>query len=246
MSLRLSPTSLFAVLQPWGEVNEPIHRRVAQLADAAAGQEALCVGCGAGAVVLWWAQKYQTHIEGVDPDPSAVEAAERSARASGLARLASFQTAPATNLPHEAQVFDVTLVEMLHLLGGGGAAVLKEAARVARPMSTVIAVVPFWLSTPDDEDARTLASFGLVPHVLVAWKGHFREAGVVELSVEDAAKDGRWISAGWLGIVIRAWRAARWNGVRSIVSREFRVLRGLALRRVLGLSIIKGTRWPHA
>jgi SAM-dependent methyltransferase len=234
MPLRLSPTSLFAVLQPWGEVNEPIHRRVAQLADAAAGQEALCVGCGAGAAVLWWARKYQTRIEGVDPDANAIDIAERIARESGLAGLASFQTAPAADLPHEAQVFDITLVEMLHLLGTDGGAVLREAARVARPMSTVIALVPFWLGTPDAKDVQTLASFGLVPHVLVEWKGRFRDAGVVELSVEDAAKDAGWISGGWLGLLIRAWRAARWNGVRA-----------LALRRVLGLSIIKGTRWPH-
>jgi SAM-dependent methyltransferase len=245
MPFRLSPTSLFAVLQPWGEVNEPIHRRVAQIADAAAGQEALCVGCGAGAAVRWWARKYQTHVEGVDPDARAIENAERIARESGLAGLVSFQSAPATDLPHEPQVFDITLVEMLHLLGEDSGAVVREAARVARPMSTVIAIVPFWLDTPDKEDARILASFGLVPHVLVEWKGRFRDAGVVELTVEDAAKDARWISGGWLGIVIRAWRAAGWNGVRSIFSREFRVLRGLALRRILGLSIIKGTRWPH-
>jgi hypothetical protein len=112
-------------------------------------------------------------------------------------------------------------------------------------MSTVMAVVPSWLSTPDPADAQQLEALGLKPQLLVEWKSFFREAGVVELSVEDAAQDGGWISYGWLGLVVRGWRAAHWTGVRAVLGPEFRTLRRLAMKRVLGLSIIKGTRWPH-
>jgi len=42
----------------------------------------------------------------------------------------------------------------------------------------------------------------------------------------------------------RGWRVAKWRGVRFILSPEFRVLHRLAQQRVLGLSIIKGTRSP--
>lgn len=245
MPPRLSPTALVAILQPWSDVAEPIHRRLAQLADAAAGQEVLWVGCGGGRSVLWWAERYRTHVEGVDPDPKAIDAAEGLTRTVGLAKFATFQTAPPSDLPHEAQVFDVIILDLLHLAGGQGWEVVQEAARVARPMSTVMALVPSWLSMPHPSEVDLVAALGLAPHLLVEWKSFFRDAGVVELSVEDSAVDGGWIGAGWFGLIVRGWRAARWTGVRAVLSPEVRALRRLALRRMLGLSIIKGTRWPH-
>lgn len=245
MPPRLSPTALTAILQPWSDVAEPIHRRLAQLADAATGQEVLWVGCGSGRSVLWWAERFRTHVEGVDADPSAIERAERTARATGLNRFATFQVAAPDNLPHEANVFDLTVEDVLQLRGVDGPAVLREAARVARPTSSVIALVPSWLSTPDPTEAAQIVALGLEPRLLVEWKSFFRDAGIVELTVEDAALDGGWIAPGWFGLVVRGWRAGRWAGVRMVLSRAFRTLRALAARRVLGLSIVKGTRWPH-
>lgn len=247
MPPRLSPTALLAILQPWADVAEPIHRRLAQLADVESGsvRDVLWIGSGAGRSVLWWAQRYSTQIEGVDPDPAATDAAGRAAQAAGLARLATFQTADASDLPHEEQVFDVVIVYMLQLLGTDGASVIAEAGRVARPMGTVVALVPSWLSTPSAGDARAIEQLGIRPHLLVEWKSYFRDAGVVELNVEDAASDAGWMAVGTPTLLARAWRAGSWAGVRLVLSRAFRTLRGLAQGRVLALSIIKGTRWPR-
>jgi len=245
MPVRLSPTQFTTVIQPWAEVAEPIHRRLARLIDAEPGQEVLWIGCGAGRPVLWWTKRFETHVEGIDPDPKAIDAAEAAARETGLSRYSTFQTAMPTNLPHEAEVFDVTCADLLHLLGVDGSQVLQEAARVARPMSTVAALVPCWLSVPDPNDASLLASFGLVPQLLVEWKSAFRLAGIVEITVEDSALDGKWIAQGGFGTLVRGWWAARWAGVTSVLSPEFKALRAMAQGRVLGLSIIKGIRWPH-
>jgi SAM-dependent methyltransferase len=235
-----------AVVQPWAEVAEPIHRRVAQLVDAESGQEVLWVGCGSGRSVLWWTGRFQTHVVGVDPDHDAIESAERAARDVGLSSLATFQTAEPADLPHESEVFDVTIVNMLYLPGADGESVMREAGRVARPMSTIAALVPSWLSTPDPEDVRLLESIGIRARLLMEWKSFFRLGGIVELSVEDAAQDGGWLGRGRLRLLVRGWRAAGWAGVRMVLGREFKVLRALAERRVLGLSLVKGTRWPHA
>jgi SAM-dependent methyltransferase len=234
-----------AVLQPWADVAEPIHRRVAQLVDAEPGQEVLWVGCGTGRSVLWWAKRFETHVQGIDSDPMAVEAAEAQARAAGLSRLASFQAAEPFDLPHEAQVFDVSIADFLNLELGGvpGDRVIAELARVVRPMGTVAALVPSWLSTPEDDDVAAVAALGIEPVVLVEWKKHFRSANVVELAVEDAALDGGWIAHGLLGLVVRGWHAGRWNGVRTSLGPEVGQLRALVQRRTLGLSIVKGTRW---
>lgn len=245
MVRRLPSTTLLSILQPWNEVEEPIHRRLAQLADAESGHETLWVGCGAGRSVLWWCKRFNTFTEGLDPEPQAIDAAEDAARQAGLSQLTTFQVADPTNLPHQDQVFDITLVHMLHLPAPDGKAVVLEAGRVARPMGTVIALVPSWLQTPSDKEARVVKALGMSPQLPVEWKAFFREANIVELTVEEAAGEGRWIAHGVLGLVVRGWRAAGWAGVRAVLRRDVATLRRLARKRILSLSIVKGTRWPH-
>ena len=245
MPTGLASAKFIAILQPWAEIAEPIHRRLAQVVDAAAGQEVLWVGCGGGRSALWWARRFQTHVQAIDPDGGATDTAEHTAREAGLAALTSFQQSELRDLPHEAGVFDLTVADFLSLRTeeGDGEHLIAELARVARPMSTVAALVPCWLSTPSDADAAAIAALGLHPAVLMEWKSFFRNAGVVELAVEDAAQNGQWIAPGWVGLVLRGWRAARWAGVRTVLGTNTRTLRRLAQRRVLGYSIVKGVRW---
>ncbi len=245
MPRRLAATTLLSVLQPWSEIEEPIHRRVAQLADAHHGSEALWVGCGAGRSVLWWAKRFETVTAGIDPDPNAIEEAERRARDAGLSKLATFQVADPTNLPHEDRVFDTVVVHLLHLPGSDGKQVLKEVGRVTRPMGTVIALVPSWSQTPEDKDAATLSALGVLPSLAVEWKSYCRDAGLVELSVEAVANEGGWLGCGRVRLLVRGWRAAGWLGIRTVLGREVRTLCRLARSRVVGFSIVKGTRWPH-
>ncbi len=245
MPFRLTSTTLLAILQPWSEIAEPICRRVAQLADAEAGQETLWIGCGAGRSVLWWCERYKTLTEGVDPEAEAIEAADDAARREGLAKLTTFQVADPTDLPHEDHVFDTVVVHMLHLPAPDGKAVLREAGRVARPMATTIAIVPSWLQTPSAKEVAIVARLGISPQMAVEWKSYFREASLVELSVEEPIGDGRWMLQNMLSLIVRGWRAAGWSGVRAAVGRDIRALRRLARKRVLGLLLIKGTRWPH-
>ncbi len=161
MASRLTPTQLMAMIQPWADVAEPMHRRLAQVVDAERGQEVLWVGCGSGRSVLWWARRFETHVQGVDLDHEAIEMAERSVRNAGLARLATFQSLDAAELPHEAQVFDLTIANLLYLGNPDGAEIVKEMGRVARPMSAVAAIVPSWLSTPEEGDVIAVKSLGL-------------------------------------------------------------------------------------
>ncbi|HEX9692160.1 MAG TPA: class I SAM-dependent methyltransferase [Gemmatimonadales bacterium] len=245
MAQMLSLNHLLAVMQPWTDVAVAIHQRLATLIGPEQGHEVLWVGSGAGRAVLWWAQRFQLHTLGLDPDPEAVEQAERSARASELAALTAFHVGSPADLPFEAQVFDIVVADFLHLSGLDNREVVKELGRVARPMATVAALVPIWLATPDPEPARVLVSLGIQPRVLMEWKQWFREAGVVDLVAESAAADGAWLAYGKVGMLVRAWRVARWAGVRAVFRREVRTLRTVARRRVLGVSIVKGTRWPH-
>jgi SAM-dependent methyltransferase len=241
----LSPTQLLAVFQPWSEIAEGIHRRLASLVDETEGQEVLWVGSGSGRSVLWWGERFGGHTIGVDPDPGRVDEADAAARTEGMDGRVGFQLGDPADLPFEENVFDVVIADFLHLHALDGDAVVGELGRVARPMGTVAAMVPVWLATPEPRHASAMGALGIRPKLLMEWKQRFREAGVVEIAVESAAQDGGWLAHGPLGIVARAWRVARWNGLRAMLRREVRLLRALARRRILGFSIVKGTRWPH-
>lgn len=233
------------MLQPWREIDEVIHRRLGRLTDPREGQEVLWIGCGAGRSPLWWAERHGAHVHAVDADPDAIEQAERAARDAGLTHRVVFQLADPGNLPHESATFDLIVLNALYVDAADPEAILREAARVARPMGGVVAIVPTWLGTPTNDDARQIARLGFTPHQLVEWKQFFRDAGFVELAVDDAALDGGWLVQGLARTVGRAWRAARWVGLLGVLSRPAAVLRQLSRRRVLGLCLVKGTRWPH-
>ena len=242
----VSQSVLLGALQPWREVDEAIHRRLARLVDPQPAQETLWVGSGGGRSALWWAERFDGRVDGVDADARAVERAEASARAAGLAQRATFQVARADDLPHQPQSFDVVVIHVPYLPGMGPEPMLHEAARVVRPLGTVAAVVPTWLAAVGGEDEALIESFGLKPRQVMEWKQVFRDAGLVELQAEDAALDHGWLLVRWPGLGIRAWRGGRWPALRAVLGHPARALRRLARRRVLGLSLLKGTRWPHA
>lgn len=238
-------TTLLMALQPWREVDEIIHRRLVQLVDPRPGQEVLWIGCGSGRSVLWWAGRLGVHVHGIDQDAAAIEHADAAARAAGLSARVTLQLGDPANLPHEAQTFDIAVAHVLYLPGADGAPVVREAARVVRPLGAVVAVVPTWLSRPPDRDVRAIEALGVRPLVLMEWKQAFRDAGLVELTVEDAALDGAWLAHRWPWVVHRAWRVGGWAAVGAALSRPVFALKRLAQRRALGLSIVRGTRWPH-
>jgi hypothetical protein len=142
-------------------------------------------------------------------------------------------------------MFDLVILNALYVDATDAAAIVGEAARVARPMGPVVAIVPTWLGTASEEDTRQIARLGLSPYQLVEWKQVFRDAGLVELTVDDAALDGDWLVSGLTGVVARAWRASRWRGLQAVLSRPAAALRKLSRHRVLGLALVKGIRWPH-
>jgi SAM-dependent methyltransferase len=245
MSFKLTPSILLTALQPWTDVVEPIYKRVAEMANASDGGETLWVGCGSGRSVLWWSQKFATMIHGLDPDPEAIESAEERVRGTDLAGQVTFQHADPSTLPHEDRVFDTVVVHMLYMRDVAGDRVLQEAVRVLRPMGSIVVIAPSWQQTPRDSDSGLIESLGFSPRVTMEWKGYLRDAGAVELSVEEAAKGGQWFVPGLFSLARRGWHAAGWTGARSMLSREVWALRRLTRKRILGLSIVKGARWPH-
>jgi hypothetical protein len=238
----LSPAAVLALVQPW-PVEELIHRRIHIMTDPRPGMAVLWIGSGLGRSVLWWAARLRSRVEGVTPDIELVERAEATARNEGLSALATFQVADPAELPHEAAMFDLTLINLMQLPHAEGDRALKEAGRVAKPLTSVVTLAPAWLGAPSEADARAVQALGLRPRRVIEWKEALRSGGMVELEVEEAAPQGEWVGQSQMAIVARGWREWGWAGVRATAGRRVRVLQRLARLRSLGLVIIKGTRW---
>jgi hypothetical protein len=95
----------------------------------------------------------------------------------------------------------------------------------------------------------------------VEWKQMLRDAGVVDVQVQDwttgSGSGARWTGASashapvlnWrqkMQILGRAWRQWGWREARSAVERETTLLRELSRERAIGFQLIKGVKWPHA
>ena len=191
-----------------------------------------------------------------------VDAASESARAAGLWERLHYDVASPDDLPYKDAVFDVALGEIGLAAGPEPARAVRELARVLRPGGRIALVQLAWIRRIDEERERLLVEhLGVRPYLLVEWKQMLRDAGVVDLHVEDwsdaaeALLSPSAVSGGLAGATSMGdraavlWRALRRRGLEGV--RESlgwgHELRRLILRdRVLELSLVTGTRWDSA
>jgi SAM-dependent methyltransferase len=181
----------------------------------------------------------------------------------------SYETSPLDDLPHDDAVFDGVVGEPTLAAAADPARAVRELARVTRPMGTIVLVQPTWSAELPPEGREALVDrLGLRPYHLVEWKRFLREAGAVEIQVQDWSEgapgcarrpSGAVAVAGepeltWrnkVHIVSRAWKQWGWragalDAGRGAVERERRILRTLSSERALGLHLITGVKWPHS
>src|SRR5690606_98939 len=112
-----------------------------------------------------------------------------------------------------------------------------------------------------DEDRKKILveHLGARPLLLVEWKQLLRDAGCVDLRVEDwSDNDSPFRPAVHgpihdfvlmfslrqkLAILRRAFERWGWRGVRGAIAREQEIHNLLTRQRVLGLALIIGTKW---
>jgi SAM-dependent methyltransferase len=247
------------VLGRWRATGEQLYREVAQITDAGPGKEMLVAGCGDGVSVEWLATRTGASVTGVDTDAARIRRAESRAR-SAVPRLpVSFQQASLDDLPHENGVFDIAIGEPVLAAADDPQRAVRELVRVTKPMGSVVLLQLTWGSElSGDERELVVERLGLRPHLLVEWKRMMREAGLVDVLVQDwtSGEPGR--RGGPAGaahltwqekvqIATRAWRkwGRGWGAVRGEVAREMELLRELSDERAIGFQLIKGVKWPH-
>ena len=251
-----------AVLGRWAATVDDLYREVATLIEAGPGRELLVSGCGSGESATWLAERTGAAVTGVDSDPESLMAAEARARATAAPLALHYEQAPLDDLPHEREVFDAVIGEPALSAAADPARAVAELARVTRPMGVVVLLQPTWTSeTATTSREAIVTRLGLKPHLLVEWKQMLRDAGVVDIQVQDwtgGTRDGRGTGPrqgsrraphlSWrqkMHIAGRAWRRWGWREVRDAVARETSLLHAVSRERAIGFQLIKGVKWPH-
>jgi SAM-dependent methyltransferase len=175
-----------------GRYSALIAQELVDFAGVAAGQRALDVGCGPGALTAELVARLGAeHVAGVDPSESFVAAARE--RHPGV----EIADGVAEHLPFADDAFDVALAQLVVHFMADPVAGLREMARVARPGGTVAACVwdhagrrtpigVFWRvvrerdPAADDESQLNGARAG---HLAAL----FREAGLDEIEETELA-----------------------------------------------------------
>ena len=245
------------VLGRWRATGEELYREVADLTDAQPGRDIVVSGSGEGETSEWLAAKTGASITGVDPNEERVERAEARARELRTPLALSYQQAPLDDLPHESNVFDAALAEPLLSSAADPARAVAELTRVTKPMGPVVLLQLTWSSDMSESAREMLVErLGLQPHLLIEWKQMRREAGLVEIQVQDWTEAGAKAAESdeepvltWqqkVQIAGRAWRQLGWKAARGAVARERSLLKELTRERALGFQLLKGVKWPHA
>jgi SAM-dependent methyltransferase len=252
---RLSPRRLFAT------AGLELYRHIARLTDLRPEVEFVLAPCGRGVTAQFLSATTGAAGAGVDPDPEVIEEATARAKEARLSARLHYEQGRLDDLPYQDGVFDVAIGEVGLAAAEDPAAAVAELVRVTKPMGTIVLVQFIWTgNVPAERREELAASLGVRPRLLVEWKQLLRDAGVVDLYVEDWSDTGAslrqpWPIGGlaeirslrdWLVMCFRAWRRWGWNGLALALRARGEIRSLVAQERILGLSLIKGTKWPKS
>jgi SAM-dependent methyltransferase len=214
-----------------GRYSRPLAPGLADLAGIAAGQRALDVGCGPGALTGVLVERLGPgSVTAVDPSAPFVEAAR--ARHPGV----DVRQASAESLPFDDDAFDVALAQLVVHFMADPVAGLREMARVTRPGGVVAASVwdhagdggplaPFWRAARtldpdvDDESGRAGTREGHLVELATA-AGLVEVAGsILTVVVEHPSFEAWWEpyarGVGPAGAYVATLDEARWVELRE-------------------------------
>lgn len=248
-----------SVLGRWRSTPDELYREIVGLVEAEPGREILVSACGDGTTVQWLASRTGASVTGVDSDGALLEAAEsrireRALRGDGLRLPVVFQQGSPDDLPHEDEVFDAAIGEPGIAAVADPARSIAELARVVRPMGIVVLLQLTWTSDITDAAREALVErLGHRPQLLVEWKRMLRDAGLVDIQVQDwtrapVASVPHEQPLGWrdrMRIVTRAFRLSGWRAARGAVQSEEELLREISRERALGFQVLRAVKWPH-
>ncbi len=251
--VRLSPRRLFP---PGGE---ELYRQIALLTEMRPGLEVLDVASGKGVPLEYFVTEFGVTASGVEIDPSMVDQADSWSRELGAGDRLQFQSGRSDRLPYRDEIFDIAIGEIALANHCEPEEAVRELVRVTKPGGFVVLVQLVW-KAPVEETRRTVLAdhLGARPMMVVEWRRILREAGVVDVQVEDWSDEETafrseavkpfadfaeiFTLAERLSILRRAWQRWGLRGVSTALSRESEVHKLLSSERILGLDLLRGRK----
>jgi SAM-dependent methyltransferase len=232
---------------------------VAILTGMAPGVEVLDVGCGTGVALEYFVRKHGVQGTGVEGDPVLVSRVREHFKDVGMGSEVALQEASPADLPFRDATFDVALGEVGLAASASPKDAIRELVRVARPGGRVVLIQLVWKSAVDELRKEILTGYlGARPLMTVELRRLLLEAGLQAVHIEDWTEGGPgsrirsrkpfpdfaevFTLAEKLGVLRKARRRWGWRGVRAVFRREMEVHRVLTRERVLGLSLLVGTK----
>lgn len=234
---------------------EALYRSVLRTAGLTHDSEFLLVPSGRGRSARFVAEATGAAGSGADPDPNMVGVATDRAKAKGLGSRLHFEQASPHDLPYQDGIFDLVLGELELAAVPDPPAVVREMVRVARPGGAIALIQLVWLRPVEEGWMEGLVErLGVRPLMVVEWKQILKEAGVIDVQVEDwsdpadsprrlpllGVLSDLFTVRGKLWLLPRAWQRWGWRGVQAVFSREQDLRRLLEDERVLGVAVFLG------
>lgn len=234
------------MLRPEGEV---LWRKVAEVGEFSAGCDVLEVGTRSGDALCFWAAEHGVDGTGVDSDTRRIRLAEEHARELGLTERVQFQVGSLDDLPFRDGSFDAVVGQVAIGQVAGAGAEIAELVRVARRGGAVILLEWTWApELPPAQRALVRHTFGVRVRSSEEWQRHLAAEGVGDVAVHhvwdiEVAVPGDSLRAR-LGALPATRKLRAWGRFAGMVRRQREARRLLARGNVLGVTVIKGTKWP--
>ena len=153
----------------------------------------LDVGCGAGATAIYLAGEISCQVMAVDLRESMLALTRQRAERSGLLDRIEMRQANATQLPFEAESFDVVICESVLTFLEDKPQAIHEFARVVVKGGRVGLNEQFWLQPPTEEMrayVRKVWEFEDLPYQQ-DWMGFLEQAGLHDVQSQSYHLDAR-------------------------------------------------------
>jgi ubiquinone/menaquinone biosynthesis C-methylase UbiE len=174
-------------------------------------REVLNVGSGIGTGSTHIARKYGCHVVGVDISEKMIEWSQRRAKEDGVEGEVEFQTADVSDLPFEANRFDIVFAESVLIFVEDKMQAIRECVRVTKPGGFVGLNEGLWIEQPSPEMiAQVKEAIGPYIPTIETWQALWEASGLQERLVRICQVDAstevksriQWIGWRWL---LRAW-----------------------------------------
>lgn len=145
-------------------------------------KKVLEIACNTGSTSIHIAKQFGCSVIGIDPDEETLEKARQNIKENNLESLVQVQKSDLTQLPFEANSFDIVIVEdvLTMLSQKAKQQAIQEYLRVLKPNGFLLSH-DLMLNTDDTEsivaELREALNITVTPHTKEHWKELFRQAG---------------------------------------------------------------------